>query len=174
MLRPEIAPSLRAAIVPPGFQAQPVPQAMQAADVLDELRAQQQTARIHALEASLRHEIEQRERAEAALKSAEETIAGLAARLRPSVFIKQDVVRTVTVDGDDYLCGLAYANDVGEPLRLELREIWAIGAVNISDYAPTDLTRVCETAAEKIEVEMAQEMRDELAIDSYIFKLEGY
>ena len=170
MLRPEIAPVLRSTLVQPGFQAQPVLQAMQHADLLQELRAQQQTARIHALEASLRHEIEQRERAEARLKSAEETIAGLAARLRPGVFIKQDVVRTVTVDGDDYLCGFAYANDVGEPLRLELQEIWAIGAVNISDYAPADLTRVCEAAAEKIEIEMAQDMRDELAIDAYEFE----
>lgn len=170
MLRPEIAQSIRAAIVPPGFQTAPVRQALRDTQTLHELHMQQQSDRIRTLEASLHHEIEQRERAEATLKSAEETIAGLAARLHPSVFIKQDVVRTVTVDGDDYLCGLAYANDVGEPLRLELREIWAIGAVNISDYAPTDLTRVCETAAEKIEVEMAQEMRDELAIDAYEFE----
>ena len=173
MLRPEIAPSIRAVIVPPGFQTAPVLQALQDTQALHELHMQQQSARIAALEASLRHEIEQRERAEATLKSAEETIAGLAARLRPSVFIKQDLVGTITVDGDDYLCGFAYANDVGEPLRLELREIWAVGAVNISDYAPADLSIACEVAAEKIQTEMAQDMRDELAIDAYEFE-RGY
>ena len=174
MLRPEIAPSLRATLVPPGFQAQPVLQAMQHADLLQELHMQQQTARIHALEASVIHMQGKIDKKDEQLRDKDETIAGLKAAMRPHAPIDCDVVLTITVNDFDYHCGFNYANDIGEPLRLELQEVWAIGAVLLNELNMADLRIALERAAEKRLLTEAQDMRDELAIDAYEFERGGH
>ena len=175
MLRPEISPGLRAAIVPSGFTTAPVLQAMHDTQALHELHMQQQTNRIKALEASIIHMQAKHDASDARIKWLEEENTGLKAAMCPHAPIDCDVVLTLTVNDFDYLCGFCYANDVGEPLRLELQELWAIGAVQLTDeFDMQKLRDVLERTAEKQLRDEAQEMRDELAIDSYIFKLEGY
>jgi len=145
MLRPEFRLTPRAIVPPPSFPVQPVLREIEKSDMLQSLYAQQLTARIEALEASLRFQVEENQKACGLMEQAAKTIAAQRARLTAKKMPDADVVRTVFIDGDEFLCGF-----IQNGASLELLEIYAIGAVNISDYAPDYMARMCERAAEKM------------------------
>lgn len=115
---------------------------------------QEQGARIDVLQKSVAHQQHKVEVRDARIEDLLAKVAELHAMLRPSVAIKADIVRVVTVNGVDYECGFESDEPhdrIGSKKTptLECIEIWAIGAVDISQYAPDWLARSCEREAEK-------------------------
>lgn len=133
-------------------------QSMQASRQKAQIEAQaaklkEQGQRIDAYEKSLNHQRQLNSVLQSKLQGALENLARMQAYLTPTT-IDADVVRTITVDGADYMCGFDYQGEVDYQsgtvnAELECTEIWAIGAVDISQYAPDYLTKACEKAAEK-------------------------
>lgn len=117
-------------------------------------KLQEQGAQIDALQKSVVHQQKKIEARDARIANLLAKDAELHAMIRPSVAVKADIVRTVTVDGVDYECGFESDEPhdrIGSKKAptLDCVEIWAIGAVDISQYAPDWLVRSCEREAEK-------------------------
>lgn len=169
--------------MPLGFQSEPVMSAVFNAETvlrmqINRLKAQteaqaaklkEQGARIDALQASVAHEIAKNEALEDALRWANECSAGYQAAMKPPVRPTGDEVLRITVNDVEYVCSFYHANEPGDPLRLELRECWGIGAVPITGMNIADLAVSLERAAEAQLTEEAQELRADMAIDAYEF-----
>lgn len=138
-----ISAAMRNAI-PPGFQSAPVMQAIAISNAAQDLHAQQQSARIEALQASLRHELAKNDRQGELMKQAAETLSKLRARLTAKMPDYIDVVRTVFIDGDEFLCG--FITDNGS---LHLEKMFAIGAVDVGDFDSDCMARMAKREAER-------------------------
>ena len=138
--------------IPPIFRFQPAIEAVAAPEGMQALHIARLGDRIEALQASLRHELAKNDRQCELMKQAAETISSLRARLTAKMPDYIDVVRSVPLDGDEFLCGFILD---GASLHLEV--MYAIGAVNVSSFDSDCMARQLERKAEEM---IEQEKRD--------------
>lgn len=130
--------------IPPVFQFQPVIEAVAAPESMQALHIARLGDRIEALQASLRHELSKNDRQCELMKQAAETISSLRARLTAKMPDYIDVVQTVFIDGDEFLCG--FITDNGS---LHLEKMFAIGAVDVGSFDSDCMARMAKREAER-------------------------